>query len=340
MSACSANPATVQPSDLSVDTVRSRMERQQPRVAELLRRYPVKRGALLQVLWLVQEEFGWVPRVGIEWAAEVCAVSAVHAYGVVGFYTMYRQVPMGRYLIQVCQTMSCHIQGADNLVEHLEKTLGIHSGETTPDGLFSVLRVECLALCGTGPGVMINDQAIGALPQALDQKILNEGHIDTADFHPNAEILDRWIAFLRAEAAKNPQPRPDSVGNIVLETKGHPGAFGARAEKLSADYAPPAPALKLNLKSDGAAITVAWINDPMCSKVIVERSDDGGTTWREIASVGPKDQKYVDQLSIGSTAFYRVIAHEQARAARATPAASVTAAVPVSAPTSPAPAKA
>ena len=71
MSGCAVNPALVQPTDLTVDQVRSRMARHQARVDELLRRYPVKRGALLQALWLVQEEFGWVPRVGIEWAAQV-----------------------------------------------------------------------------------------------------------------------------------------------------------------------------------------------------------------------------------------------------------------------------
>lgn len=335
MSAHACNPALVQPADLTLDTVRARMARQQSRIDELLRRYPVKRGALLQALWLVQEEFGWVPRVGIEWAAEVCAVSPVHAFGVVEFYTMYRQVPMGRYLIQVCQTMCCHLQGSEELIGHLEKTLGIHAGETTADGLFSLLRVECLALCGTGPGVMINDQAIGPEPRALDSGRLVEGHLDQDAFHPTPAVLDRWLAFLRDEAARNPQPRPDAVGDVVLNTRGHPGAAGANAEPLPADYAPPAPALKLAAKSDGGAVTLTWLNDPGCVKAAVERSDDGGTTWREVASVGPKDQKFTDQLAVGATAFYRVTAHEKSRAARPTPAVSVTAV-----PAVPAPAKA
>jgi NADH:ubiquinone oxidoreductase subunit E len=338
MSAHAANPALVQPQDLTLDTVRARLARQQPRVDELLRRYPVKRGALLQALWLVQEEFGWVPRVGIQWAAEVCAVSPVHAFGVVEFYTMYRQVPMGRYLIQVCQTMCCHLQGSEELIAHLEKSLGIHAGQTTPDGLFSLLRVECLALCGTGPGVMINDQAIGPEPRPLDAGRLVEGHLDNEGFHPTPAVLDRWVDFLKAEAARHPQPRPDAVGDVVLNTRGHPGAAGANADPLPADYAPPAPALKLAAKTEGGTITVTWINDPGCAKVVVERSDDGGTAWREVASVGPRDQKLVDQLAIGATAFYRVIAHEKTRAARPTPTVSVTAvAAPAAAP---APAKA
>jgi NADH:ubiquinone oxidoreductase subunit E len=328
------NPAHVQPADLTIERVRERMARFQPRIDELLRRFPVKRAALLPVLWLVQEEFGWVPRVAIAWAAEISAVSPVHAFGVVEFYTMYRQVPMGRFLIQVCQTMCCHIQGSEALTEHLEKTLGIHAGETTEDGLFSLLRVECLALCGTGPGVMINDQAIGPVPHALGQSGLRESHLDQPEFHPTPAIMDAWIAFLRDDAAKNPQAQQqhDAMGDLVLNTKGHPGGCGATAAVLPSDYAPAAPALKVAAKSDGEAIAITWLNDPGCAKAVVERSDDGGATWREVSSVSPKDQKASDRLEWGRTAQYRVIAHEKTRAARPSAAVSVTAA--------PAPAKA
>jgi NADH-quinone oxidoreductase subunit E len=147
-----ANPATVQPADLTLAAVRTRMQPYQAQVDELLRRYPAKRAVLLQVLWLAQQEFGWVPRVAIEWAAEVAAVSAVHAFGVVEFYTMYKQVPTGRHLVQVCQTMCCLLQGSEPLIEHLEHKLGVHCGGTTADGLFTLVRVECLALCGPVPG--------------------------------------------------------------------------------------------------------------------------------------------------------------------------------------------
>jgi NADH:ubiquinone oxidoreductase subunit E len=326
MSAHTTDIAAVQPKDLPLDTVRSRMARQQPRIDELLRRYPVKRGALLPLLWMVQEEFGWVPRVGIQWAAETSAVSPVHAFAVTEFYTMYRQVPMGRHLIQVCQTMCCHIQGGEELNAHLEKNLGIHPGQTTADGLFSLVRVECLALCGTGPGVMIDDQAIGPEPHALGEGVLREGHLDVDGFHPTPEVLDRWIAFLRAEAARNPQakPRHDAMGDLVLGTRGHPGAHGANADPLPADYAPAAPALKVAATTEGETVVLTWVNDPICTKVVVERSDDGCQTWREVASVGAKDRRLIDRIVLGSTAFYRVIAHEKTRAARPSPSLSVT----------------
>ena len=152
MSSCTVspankNPATVQPAGLTVAQVATRMATYQPQIAELLRRHPTKRAVLLQVLHLVQGEFGWVPRVAIEWSATVAECAPAHAFSVVEFYTMYRQIPYGRFFIQICQTMCCHLQGAEDLIAHLEKKLGIHSGETTPDGLFSLVRVECLALC-------------------------------------------------------------------------------------------------------------------------------------------------------------------------------------------------
>jgi len=316
MSSC-ANPATVQPADLTVDAVRARMARYAPAIAELKRRYPTRRAVLLQVLHLAQQEFGWVPRVAIEWAAEAAECSPAHAFSVVEFYTMYRQVPTGRHLIQVCQTMCCHIQGAEDLIAHLEKKLGIHAGGTTEDHLFSLVRVECLALCGSGPGVMIDDQAIGPVPHPLGQGQLREGHFDVDDFHPTPAVLDAWIDFLKSQPATQGRHHDhDAIGDIVLNTKGHPQGVGAAAQPLAADYFPACPALKVAAKAAEGTVTVTWSNDPSyTAKAVVERSDDGGSTWRQIAEVGPKDQKASDKLEAGATAKYRVIVHEKARVA-------------------------
>jgi NADH:ubiquinone oxidoreductase subunit E len=342
MSHACVNPAEHQPKDLTAEVVKIRMTKHLPRVEELWRRYPVKRGGLLQALWLVQEEFGWVPREGIKWAADTCAVSHAHAFGVTEFYTMYRQVPAGKHLIQVCQTMCCFIQGSENLIEHLEKTLAIHCGETTADGLFTLVRVECLALCGSGPGVMIDDQAIGPRPHALGRPGIAEGHLEVPDFHPTPAILDQWIAFLRAEHQRSPTATghegrplpitPDSLGAPVLNTRGHPGATGANAQVLVPGYSPPAPALKLNATVTGDVVALSWLNDPGCTRIVVERSDDNGATWREAATPSPKDQKSSDKLAEGVTAQYRVIAHEKDRVARPSAVVSATGKPPAPAP--------
>ncbi len=318
MSSC-VSPATVQPVDLTVEAVRAHMVRYAPAVTELKRRYPTRRAVLLQVLHLAQQEFGWVPRVAIEWAAEVAECSAVHAFSVVEFYTMYRQVPKGRHLIQICQTMCCHLQGAEDLIAHVERKLGIHAGGTTADGVFSLVRVECLALCGSGPGVMIDDQAIGPKPHLLGQGKLVEGHFDVADFHPTPDVLDDWIGFLRGQPAPSADRHHehDAIGDIVLETKGHPLGIGATAQVLPADYFPACPALKVTAKAADGTVTVTWANDPAFTvKAVVERSDDGGVTWRQVAEAGPKDQKAVDKLDAGAAAKYRVIVHEKSRVAK------------------------
>jgi NADH-quinone oxidoreductase subunit E len=325
---CHVNPATVQPAGLDSAGVAARMAGYAPRIAELTRRYPTRRAVLLQVLHLVQQEFGWVPRAAIAWAAEVSGTSPAHAFSVVEFYTMYRQVPTGRHLIQVCQTMCCHLQGSEQLIAHLEKALGIHPGQTTADGLFSLVRVECLALCGTGPGVMIDDQAIGPVPHPLGGPgDLREGHLDQPDFHPTPAVLDAWIAFLRAQPAPAARHHEhDALGDLKLDSKGHPQGQGAAAQPLPADYAPAAPALRVAAKAADGAVTITWANDPcFCIKAVVERSDDGGTSWREIASVGPKDQKATDALPAGATAWFRVIAHEKARVAKPSAAVEVRA---------------
>lgn len=321
MSACHATPAQVQPEGLDASAVAARMVRHQPRIDELLRRYPVRRAVLLPVLWLAQEEFGWVPRAAIAWAAGIAGTSPVHAFSVVEFYTMYRQVPAGRHLIQVCQGPCCLIQGSEELIAHLERTLGIHCGGTTADGVFTLVRVECLALCGTGPAVMIDDQAIGPEPHALGGDLV-ERHLDQPGFHPTPEILDRWLAFLRLQPAPVRPQEHCSLGELRLGSLGHPGAPGALAAVNPADYAPAAPALKPAAKLADGQVTLTWVNDPLCAKVVVERSDDGAS-WREIACVGPKEQKAADRLEPGAKAQYRVIAHEKTRAARPSAVVSV-----------------
>lgn len=332
MSSCAVNPATVQPAGLTLDVVKARMAKYQPQIEEQLRRYPTRRAVLLQILHVLQGEFGWVPRVGIEWAAEVASCSPAHAFSVVEFYTMYRQIPYGRYFIQICQTMCCHLQGAEDLIHHVEQKLGIHAGETTTDGLFSLVRVECLALCGSGPGVMIDDQAIGPVPYKLGQPGLREGWMDVPDFHPTNAHLDAWIDFLRSDAAAHPWSvesghsfqAHSGIGNQVLNTKGHPQGVGSSAKVLTATYAPAAPALNVRAAAVGQVVTISWVNDPAAASLLIERSDDGGATWRELAKVGPKDQKTADSLPEGTTAHYRVTASEKERTARPSAVVSAT----------------
>jgi len=127
------------------------------RVDDLVAKYPVAQGALLPVLWEIQNEKGWIDEKSEAWAGKRLGVSQSHVHGVVTFYTMYKERPSGRHHIQVCTTLSCMLRGSDELVQHLEKKLDIKVGETTADGKFSLVRVECLGSCGTAPMFQLND---------------------------------------------------------------------------------------------------------------------------------------------------------------------------------------
>ena len=126
-------------------------------VDELVARYPQPRGALMPALYMAQDEEGFVSPEAEVWLAERLGLTPAYVHGVTTFYTMYRTAPGAKYLLQVCTTASCMLRGSDVLVAHLEKRLGINVGETTPDGMFTLVTVECLGSCGTAPMMQVND---------------------------------------------------------------------------------------------------------------------------------------------------------------------------------------
>jgi len=127
------------------------------KVDALVARYPQPKAALLPVLWEVQRAKGWIDLEEEAWVASRLGVAPSHVHGCVTFYTMYKPKPSGKYHIQVCTTLSCMLRGSDELLAHLQRKLGIACGETTADGKFSLVRVECLGSCGTAPMFQIND---------------------------------------------------------------------------------------------------------------------------------------------------------------------------------------
>lgn len=126
-------------------------------VDELLERYPTKRAALIPVLWICQRAHGWTSPEVIQWVADRLELSTAQVKGVVTFYTMFFQEPVGNNVIWVCRTLSCDLRGAKLVQEHLEDRLGCHAGHTSSDGRFTLLKAECLAACGQAPMVQIND---------------------------------------------------------------------------------------------------------------------------------------------------------------------------------------
>ncbi|HYB52988.1 MAG TPA: NADH-quinone oxidoreductase subunit NuoE [Thermoanaerobaculia bacterium] len=127
------------------------------RIEKILTRYPNKQAAILPVLWVAQETWGWISREAAEEVARLLELPPSHVDGVLTFYTMYNLKPVGRNLVQVCTSISCHLAGAGDLVAHCRKRLGVHLGETTQDGKFTLVEVECIAGCDKAPSIMVND---------------------------------------------------------------------------------------------------------------------------------------------------------------------------------------
>jgi NADH-quinone oxidoreductase subunit E len=128
------------------------------RVAEMRARYPEATSAVMPALWLAQTRWGYISREAAAAVARELGVSETDVVAVASFYTMYNLKPVGKYLLQVCCTLSCSLAGAESLVEHLKRRLGVEVGETTADGRFTLRKVECLAACGSGPMLQVNEQ--------------------------------------------------------------------------------------------------------------------------------------------------------------------------------------
>ncbi|HEV2669583.1 MAG TPA: NAD(P)H-dependent oxidoreductase subunit E [Gemmatimonadales bacterium] len=124
----------------------------------VLQRYPNKQAALLPTLWIAQREHGWISDRIMAEVAEVLGLTPAYVKGVVTFYTMYHQHPVGKNFVQVCTTSPCNICGAEGVVKaFLEQTGTGDAGATSPDGRWTIVEVECLGACGFATPVLVND---------------------------------------------------------------------------------------------------------------------------------------------------------------------------------------
>ncbi|WP_296142990.1 NAD(P)H-dependent oxidoreductase subunit E [uncultured Flavobacterium sp.] len=130
------------------------------RINELLSHYPAdkKKSALLPVLHDVQDAHdNWLSIELMDKVAEILEIKPIEVYEVVSFYTMFNRRPIGKFMFEFCQTSSCCLRGAENLMDYTCEKLGVNLGETTADGLFEVRGVECLGACGYAPMLQLGD---------------------------------------------------------------------------------------------------------------------------------------------------------------------------------------
>ena len=123
---------------------------------EIIGRYPRPRSATIPLLHLSQEQNGYITLDAVAHVAELVGATSAEVYGTATFYEMFKFEPVGKYVVNICGTMSCALLGAAALMHHAEEKLGIHPGETTSDGLITLERVECMAACTEAPSVQVN----------------------------------------------------------------------------------------------------------------------------------------------------------------------------------------
>ena len=153
----SASPSSTSSPSASEPSGFRLSDRSKSRISELLPKYPNKMAACLPVLWIVQDEHGWISAAAERFVADRLDLPVSHVHGVVSFYTMFNRKPVGAHHIQVCTNIACMLRGGYDVLKAFETEIGIKSGETSADGKFTVQEAECLAACGTAPCVQIND---------------------------------------------------------------------------------------------------------------------------------------------------------------------------------------
>ena len=150
------------------------MEKYKAEIESILSRYPVKRSAIIPLFYLAQRESGYVSEAAMIEIAGILKLTPPQVYETATFYTMLNLKKVGKFHIQVCKSLMCALVGSDTLVGWIAKRLNIGPGETTADGLFTLSTVECLAACGTGPMMQINDDYYERLTEDKLDRILTD----------------------------------------------------------------------------------------------------------------------------------------------------------------------
>jgi NADH-quinone oxidoreductase E subunit len=142
------------------------------RARELIALYPHPRSALIPICHLAQEQDGWLRPEAIDEIAGLVGLAPAEVLGTASFYEMLRTEPVGTYVISVCTNIACMLRGAYELLDHIEDTLGIRSGATTTDAMFTLEETECIADCGRAPCLAVNHRFVGDVtPESFDSLV-------------------------------------------------------------------------------------------------------------------------------------------------------------------------
>lgn len=143
------------------------------KIEQILKKYPTKQAAVMPVLYLAQEQYGWISKEVMLETASVLEMNEEDVFGVATFYTMYHKKEMGKHHIQVCTNVSCMLRGGYQIYDAVKEKLGLENGEVSGDKKFSLEEVECMGSCGTAPMIAVNEDYFENLDKEKALKILD-----------------------------------------------------------------------------------------------------------------------------------------------------------------------
>ncbi len=190
------------------------------RARELIALYPHARSALIPILHLLQEQDGYLSEDGMAHVGELLGLAPAEVRGTATFYDMFHVEPVGKYVVAVCTNIACMLQGAYELLDHIEERLAVAPGGTTRDGMFTLEDAECLALCGNAPCLTVNWRFFGDVDrERFDQIVddLREGRLD-AEVPPHG-VLSRVGRDRGLQATDEPPPPVSPAPPVDLEAR-------------------------------------------------------------------------------------------------------------------------
>ncbi len=128
------------------------------KIDEIKSRYPDEKAALLPLLWIIQEKYGWISEDSMRYVGDLLNMPYEQVLGVASFYTMFNKKPRGKFHLQLCTNISCMLRGGYELFHYLEEKLNLKNNETSPDSMFTIEEVECLGSCATAPMMQVNNK--------------------------------------------------------------------------------------------------------------------------------------------------------------------------------------
>jgi len=143
------------------------------KIEQVLKKYPTKQAAVMPVLYIAQEQYGWISKEVMVETASVLEMNEEDVFGVVTFYTMYHKKEMGKYHIQVCTNVSCMLRGGYQIYDAVKEKLGLDNGDVSNDKKFSLEEVECMGSCGTAPMIAVNEDFFENLDKEKALQILD-----------------------------------------------------------------------------------------------------------------------------------------------------------------------